>query len=304
MTAAFNAGGRGPVVEQVSPGIRRIVAPNPGPFTHTGTCAYLVGADDVAIIDPGPADADHIAAILSAVADERLRYIMVTHTHRDHSPAARVLKEATGAQIAGCAPYVAPGDIGVTGPGLDASHDRDYAPDIVLTDKTRLTLGDVTLETFATPGHTVNHLCFALLEERALFTGDHVMRWSTTVIAPPDGCMRDYMTSLERQRLRDDEVLWPAHGDPIRRPQRYLRALYNHRRAREASILQRLAEGDHSIPQIVERIYVGVDPRLHGAASMTVFAHLEDLVERRLVASEGSPTLMARYFIANRSDQR
>lgn len=302
MMVAHEAGGRGPVVDRVSPAIRRIVAPNPGPFTHTGTCAYLVGAGDVAIIDPGPADADHVAAILSAVGNERLRYILVTHTHRDHSPAAAVLREATGAQIAGCAPYAAPQDIGVTGHGIDASHDRNYAPDIVLTDKSRLTLGDVTLETFATPGHTANHLCFALLDERSLFTGDHVMRWSTTVIAPPDGCMRDYMTSLERQRLRDDEILWPAHGDPIRRPQRYLRALCNHRRAREASIFQRIAAGDHSIRQIVERIYVGVDPRLHGAAAMTVFAHLEDMVERGLVACEGSPTIISRYFPARRPD--
>ncbi len=296
MTSALVPGARPPAVEQVSSRIRRIVAPNPGPFTHTGTCAYVVGSGDVAIIDPGPADADHVSTMLAAVAGDRLRYVLVTHSHRDHSPAARLLAEATGALVVGCAPYVPPGDISVTGVGLDAAHDRDYAPDIVLTQATRLSLGDVTLETFATPGHTANHLCFALLEESALFTGDHVMRWSTTVIAPPDGCMRDYMLSLERQRLRDDQVLWPAHGDPIRRPQRYLRALYNHRRAREASILQRISEGDHSIGEIVSRIYAGVDPRLHGAAAMTVLAHLEDLVERDLVSCEGPSMITARYF--------
>lgn len=296
MTSAVVSGARRPVVEQVSPRIRRIVAPNPGPFTHTGTCAYVVGDGDVAIIDPGPADADHVATMLAAVAKDRLRYVLVTHSHRDHSPAARLLGEATGALVVGCAPYVPPQDNGVTGVGLDAAHDRDYAPDIVLTQATRLSLGDVTLETFATPGHTANHLCFSLLEESALFTGDHVMRWSTTVIAPPDGSMRDYMLSLERQRLRNDQVLWPAHGDPIRRPQRYLRALYNHRRAREASILQRIADGDHSIGEIVSRIYAGVDPRLHGAAAMTVLAHLEDLVERDLVFCEGPSTITAQYF--------
>ena len=296
MTSAVVSKVRRSAVEQVSPGIRRIVAPNPGPFTHTGTCAYVIGAGDVAIIDPGPADADHVATMLAAVSKDRLRYILVTHSHRDHSPAARLLGEATGAIVVGCAPYVPPKDSGETGVGLDAAHDPDYAPDIVLTQATRLSLGDVTLETFATPGHTANHLCYALLEESALFTGDHVMRWSTTVIAPPDGCMRDYMLSLERQRLRDDQVLWPAHGDPIRRPQRYLRALYNHRRAREASILQRVADGDHSIGEIVNRIYAGLDPRLHGAAAMTVLAHLEDLVERNLVFCEGPSTITARYF--------
>lgn len=296
MSGALASGAGGPVIEQVSPRIRRLIAPNPGPFTHTGTCVYIVGETDVAIIDPGPAEAAHVAAMLEAVAGARLRYVLVTHSHRDHSPAAQLLKEATGACIAGCAPYVEPADIAVTGVGLDAAHDRDYAPDMILTEEMRLSLGDATLETFATPGHTANHLCFGLVEEQALFTGDHVMRWSTTVVAPPDGCMRDYMTSLERQRQRDDLVLWPAHGEPIRRPQRYLRALYNHRGAREGSILQRLSEGDDTIQQIVSRIYAGVDPRLHGAAAMTVFAHLEDLVERGLAFSEGPPTLTARYF--------
>ncbi len=296
MSGILDAGADRPLIEQVSTWIRRIIAPNPGPFTHTGTCAYVVGATDVAIIDPGPAETAHIETLLATVGDARLRYVLVTHSHRDHSPAARLLKKATGALIAGCAPYVEPADIGVTGVGLDAAHDRDYAPDIILTEASRLSLGGATLETFATPGHTANHLCFGLVEEQALFTGDHVMRWSTTVVAPPDGCMRDYMTSLERQRQRDDLVLWPAHGEPIRRPQRYLRALYNHRRAREASILQRLSEGDDTIRQIVARIYAGVDPRLHGAAAMTVFAHLEDLVERGLAFCDGPPTLTARYF--------
>lgn len=284
-------------VEQVSPRIRRIVAPNPGPFTHTGTCAYIVGSGDVAIIDPGPADGNHVAAMLAAVAEDRVRYILVTHTHRDHSPAARMLAEVTGALVVGCAPHFVPADIGASASRFDAAHDREYAPDSILADGDRLSLGDVTLDTFATPGHTANHLCFALIEERAMFTGDHVMRWSTTVIAPPDGCMRDYMSSLERQRLRDDQVLWPAHGDPIRRPQRYLRALYNHRRAREASILQHIADGDRSINEIVRCIYAGIDPRLQGAAAMTVFAHIEDLIERGLVASEGPSTMTARYFI-------
>jgi len=233
--------------------------------------------------------------MLEAIDGERLRYILVTHTHRDHSPAARGLKEATGATIAGCAPYSPPPDILITGPGLDASHDTAYAPDAVLADGERLELGGATIEALETPGHTANHLCFALIEEKALFTGDHVMSWSTTVIAPPDGSMRDYMASIERLRSRDDAIYWPGHGEPVRDPQRYLRALVHHRRAREAAILQRLTAGDSTIAEIVARIYESIDKRLHGAAGMTVFAHLEDLVARGVVESDGLPTLFARY---------
>ncbi len=280
---------------RVSPLTRRAFAPNPGPFTFTGTCSYIVGASEVAIVDPGPADPRHINALLESIRGERLRYVLVTHTHRDHSPAARALKEATGAVIAGCAPYAAPAEPSVAGPGLDAAHDASYAPDIVLREGDRLDLGAATLEALETPGHTANHLCFALAEEKALFTGDHVMGWATTVIAPPDGSMRDYMASIERLRARDDRIYWPGHGDPVRDPQRYLRALIHHRRARESAILQRLEAGDATIAEIVARIYEGVDRRLHGAAAMTVFAHLEDLIARGLAACDGSPSLKARF---------
>jgi glyoxylase-like metal-dependent hydrolase (beta-lactamase superfamily II) len=272
-----------------------VVAPNPGPFTFKGTCSYIVGRGDVAIVDPGPADPRHIDALLQAIAGERLRYVLVTHTHRDHSPAARLLKEATGAIVAGCAPYAPPPDIGVVGPGLDASHDAAYAPDASLRDGDRLEVGDATIEALETPGHTANPLCFALSEERALFTGDHIMAWSTTVIAPPDGSMHDYMESIERLRRRDDDIYWPGHGEPVRDPRRYLRALVHHRRAREAAILKRLDAGDQKIADMVARIYDAVDKRLHGAAAMTVLAHLEDLVARGVVESEGPPTLSARY---------
>lgn len=280
---------------RVSPLVRRVTAPNAGPFTYRGTCTYILGAGDVAIVDPGPADPRHVAAMLEAIRGERLRYILVTHTHRDHSPAARALKEATGATVAGCAPYAPPPDIHITGPGLDASHDLAYSPDAVLAAGERLDLGGATVRALETPGHTANHLCFALEEEKALFTGDHIMGWATTVIAPPDGSMTDYMASIERLRRRDDAIYWPGHGDPVLEPQRYLRALLHHRRAREAAILQRLAAGDETIPAVVARIYESVDKRLHGAAAMTVFAHLEDLVARGLVDSEGPPTLTGRY---------
>jgi glyoxylase-like metal-dependent hydrolase (beta-lactamase superfamily II) len=284
-----------PRIDRVSPLVRRVTAPNAGPFTYTGTCSYIVGNGDVAIVDPGPADPRHIEAMLAAIAGERLSLILVTHTHRDHSPAARALKAATGATIAGCAPYAPPPDIHVTGPGLDASHDADYAPDVVLTEGDRLALGGATIGALETPGHTANHLCYALAEEKALFTGDHVMAWATTVIAPPDGSMADYMASIERLRARDDEIYWPGHGEPVRDPRRYLRALVHHRRAREDAIMQRLEAGDETIAQMVARIYESVDKRLHGAAAMTVFAHLEELVARGCVTSEGPPTLGARY---------
>ncbi|MBY6241138.1 MBL fold metallo-hydrolase [Methylosinus sp. Sm6] len=281
---------------RVAPATRRVIAPNPGAFTFTGTCSYILGEGEVAIVDPGPAIASHIEALLAAIEGERLRYILVTHTHRDHSPAARLLKERAGATVAGCAPYAPPPDLSVTGPGLDAAHDRDYAPDRVLADGERIDVGGLTVEAVATPGHTTNHLCFALCEERALFTGDHVMGWATTVVAPPDGSMGDYVSSLEKLRARDDRLYWPAHGGPVREPQRYLRALLHHRRQRELAIMQRLGEGDETIATMVARIYEGVDVRLHGAAALSVFAHLEDLVERGRVTCDGPPTLTARYW--------
>jgi glyoxylase-like metal-dependent hydrolase (beta-lactamase superfamily II) len=283
--------------ERVSPLLRRIVAPNPGPFTYKGTCSYVVGAGDVAIIDPGPSDPRHIDALLEAIHGERLAGILVTHTHRDHSPAARALKEATGAPIMGCAPYARRGDVNVSGPGLDASHDKAHAPDVVMKEGDRVRLEGATIEALETPGHTQNHLCFALIEEKALFTGDHVMGWSTTVVAPPDGSMSDYMASIERLRRRDEEIYWPGHGDPVRDPSRYLRALAHHRRTREAAIMQRLQAGDDTIADMVARIYESVDKRLHAAAALNVLAHLEDLVARGLVVSDRPLSLTGRYSL-------
>lgn len=280
----------------VSPLIRRALAPNPGPFTYTGTCAYIVGIGDVAIIDPGPDDLRHVEALLATLGAERLRYILVTHTHRDHAPAARALKEATGATIAGCAPYTPPTSSTVDVLNLDAAHDLGYAPDLVLSDGDRLNIGGASLVALATPGHTANHLCYALAEEQSLFTGDHVMAWATTVIAPPDGSMRDYMTSVERLRGRDDRIYWPGHGEPVRDPPRFLRALLHHRRAREAAILNRLEAGDETIAEMVAQIYEGVDKRLHAAAAMTALAHLEDLIARGLVDCSGQPGLQARFW--------
>jgi glyoxylase-like metal-dependent hydrolase (beta-lactamase superfamily II) len=279
----------------VSPLTRRLIAPNGGPFTYTGTCAYIVGSGDVAIVDPGPKSEAHVEALLGAIAGERLAAILVTHTHRDHSPAAALLRERTGAPIVGCAPHRPPEVKKFDGPALDASHDADYAPDRILGDGETLQIGGATLKAVATPGHTANHLCYALEEEKTLFTGDHVMAWATTVVAPPDGSMRAYMESIEKLLARDDRLYWPAHGGPVTDPGALLRALQIHRRSREAAILQRLAAGDATIPAMVGKIYASIDKRLHPAAAMVVLAHLEDLVESGKVAAPDGLGLFKRY---------
>jgi glyoxylase-like metal-dependent hydrolase (beta-lactamase superfamily II) len=281
-------------VQRVSPLVRRLVANNPSPFTFTGTCSYIVGAGDVAIVDPGPLDNAHIDALLAAVRGEKVRHIFVTHTHRDHAPAAARIKVETGAPIVGArafAPSRAPGE----GRGLDASHDLNYTPDRALEDAERVEGGTYTLETVATPGHAANHLSFALIEENSLFSGDHVMAWSTTIVAPPDGSMSDYMASLDKLRARSESLFWPGHGGPVVDPQRYMRGLAHHRRQREAAILHRIEAGDETIAEIVAKVYAGLNPALIGAASLSTLAHLQDLVARGLASSDGEPNLRARF---------
>ncbi len=270
-------------VEQLSLLVRRVLARNPSPFTYTGTGTYIVGSGTVAVIDPGPADPAHIAALIDAVGDEAVSHIFVTHTHMDHSPAATALKAATGAPIIGCAPLVLSDD----GPRADAGFDASYAPDRVMTDGETVGGPGWTLSAVATPGHTSNHLCFALAQERALFSGDHVMGWSTTVVAPPDGDMAAYMASLRLLLDRDDAVYYPTHGAPVTDPQRFVRGLITHRKQREGQILRLLGEGEHAIPALVATMYVGVDPRLHPAAGRSVLAHLIDLRTRGVVAEVG-----------------
>jgi glyoxylase-like metal-dependent hydrolase (beta-lactamase superfamily II) len=276
--------------------VRRRIAPNGGPFTATGTCSYLVGDEAVAIVDPGPADEGHIAALVAACAGAPVTAILVTHTHRDHSPGARLLQARTGAPILGCGPHRAARTLGAGEiPHLDASADRDHVPD------RQLRMGDTvagpgwTLQAVETPGHTMNHLAFALREEAALFSGDHVMAWSTTIVAPPDGAMRAYMESLEALRDRDETIYWPGHGGPVRDPRRFVRGLATHRRQRESAIRGRLEAGDRDIRAIVAAIYQGLNPALRGAAALSVFAHLEDLVERGVVRSDGPARLDSRY---------
>ncbi|MGW8202089.1 MBL fold metallo-hydrolase [Sphingomonas sp. VDB2] len=269
------------VLMSLSPLVARVLAPNPSPFTYTGTQTYVVGMDAVAVIDPGPADPDHLAALTAAIAGRPVVAILCTHTHRDHSPAARPLSAMTGAPVIGCAPLTLDDD----GPRADAAFDADYRPDRVLADGEQVSGPGWTLEAVATPGHTSNHLCFALLEENVLFTGDHVMGWSTSVISPPDGDMSAYMRSMQRLLERDDRIYYPAHGEPIENPQRLVRGMMGHRKQREGQILRFLARnGDSAIPDMVAEMYKGVDPRLYGAAGRSVLAHLIDLDGRGLAA--------------------
>jgi glyoxylase-like metal-dependent hydrolase (beta-lactamase superfamily II) len=264
---------------RLEPLVTRILAANPSAFTYTGTETYLVGTTDVAVIDPGPDLPSHVDALIRAIGGRPVVAIMCTHTHRDHSPASRAVQAATGAPIIGCAPLALDDD----GPRADAAFDRDYRPDRVLADGEQVSGDGWTLTAVATPGHTSNHLCFALEESGALFTGDHVMGWSTSVIAPPDGDMGDYMASLEKLRARQDRVYYPAHGDAVETPQRLVRGMMGHRKQREGQILRLLGQQVGEIPAMVEKMYVGLDPRLTGAAGRSVLAHLIDLRQRGIV---------------------
>ena len=271
------------VAVTLEPLVTRVLAPNASAYTYTGTQTHLVGIADVAIIDPGPADAAHHRALLDAVAGRPVRAILVTHHHRDHSPAARRLAQETGAPIMGCAPIV----VRDAGEQADAAFDKEYAPDRVLEEGDQVSGDGWTLRAIATPGHTANHLAFALPETKALFSGDHVMGWATSVVSPPDGDMGDYMASLEKLLGRDDRIYYPGHGEAVDRPQRLVRGMLGHRKQREGQILRLLAQGAHPVTAMVERMYVGIDPRLAGAASRSVLAHLIDLDRRGLVTKEG-----------------
>jgi glyoxylase-like metal-dependent hydrolase (beta-lactamase superfamily II) len=284
------------VLETVSPLVRRIVARNPGPFTFHGTGTYVVGLGKVAVIDAGPEVPEHADALLDALAGEEITHQLVTHTHLDHSPAARWVRERTGARTWGFGPHgegrLQPGE------SVEAGADLAFSPDV------RVGHGDViegdgwTIECVFTPGHCSNHLCFALREEKTLFTGDHVMGWSTSVIAPPDGDMADYMASLELLLTRDDAVYRPTHGAPIEEPKPFVRAFIEHRRDRERQIRDCLGRGLDTIATMVPAMYADVAPVLHPAAARSVLAHLADMVARRVVHADGAVGLAARYRLA------
>ncbi len=267
-------------VDQVSPLIRRVVAENPGPFTYLGTGTYIVGAGEVAVIDPGPLMDAHLAALLRAIEGERIAAILTTHTHIDHSPLARPLKALTGAMVYGRADPATPC-------GFEEANEAHFRPDVEIADGARLTGPGWTLEAIATPGHASNHVAYALIEEKALFSGDHVMGWSTTVVSPPDGDMGDYYASLEKIRARDFHTLWPTHGPPVTDVAPFLAAYRDHRLERERQILAELAAGQTRIKPMVEAMYAAVDPRLHPAAAHSVLAHLIHLTRIGQVVSEG-----------------
>jgi glyoxylase-like metal-dependent hydrolase (beta-lactamase superfamily II) len=268
-------------LEQLEPGIARLLAHNPSAFTYYGTQTYLIGDRELAVIDPGPDLPEHIEAIEQAVGGRPVAAIMCTHTHRDHSPAARPLADKIGAPIIGCAPLA----LETAGPRADAAFDGDYQPNWVLEDGEAITIDGLELIAVTTPGHTSNHLCFAY--QGALFSGDHVMGWSTTVVFPPDGDMAAYMASLDKLRQRDDRIYYPAHGPAVTKPKQYVRGLMGHRMQRERQILKLVGERERDIPEIVADAYPGLDPRLVTAAGGSVFAHLLDLERRGLVERDG-----------------
>jgi glyoxylase-like metal-dependent hydrolase (beta-lactamase superfamily II) len=287
-------------VAEVAPNVRAIVADNPGPFTFKGTMSYIIGRGKVAILDPGPDDDAHVAALLDAVRGETVTHIFVTHTHRDHSPAVPKIKAATGATVFAEGPHrlARPLHTGETR-RLDASADMDFRPDVALADGETVSGDGWTMAALTTPGHTANHMAFALKESDLIFSGDHVMGWSTTIVAPPDGAMSDYMASLHKLAARPEPLYLPGHGNPVRNAQRYVRHLIEHRHGREASILHRLGKGEADIPTIVRAVYIGLDPRLVGAAGLSVLAHMEELVARGAVVTEGAPSIAGTYRLAD-----
>jgi glyoxylase-like metal-dependent hydrolase (beta-lactamase superfamily II) len=278
--------------DRVSPLIRRVVANNPGPFTYLGTGAYIVGHGEVAVIDPGPDDPAQLSALLEATAGERIAQILVTHTHLDHSPLARPLAAASGATVRG---LPAPGVIDT---GFEEGDQAGFLPDVAIADGDRVCGPGWTLEAIFTPGHASNHVAYALIEENALFSGDHVMGWSTTVISPPDGDMSDYLASLEAVRARDFATLWPTHGPPITEVEPFLAAYREHRLERERQVLGQLAHGHARIAQMVPVLYATVSPRLHPAAAHSVWAHLIKLVREARVVCDGEPALGSTYRLA------
>lgn len=284
------------VAVPVADGVERLTAPNPSPFTFHGTNTYIVGQKSVCVIDPGPDNDAHFDALMAALEGREVTHIAVSHTHRDHSPLARRLKEETGAVIVAEGPHRPSRPLfeGELNPFAESS-DTDFIPDHALADGETVEGDGWRLTAVHTPGHTANHAAFALEDTGILFSADHVMAWATSIVAPPDGAMSDYMASLDRLLTRDDRLYLPGHGGPVSEPRAFVRALRTHRLMRERAVLERIRQGDRFIPDMVKVIYSSTDPRLHGAAALSVLAHLEDLVEKGLIATDGPPKLSGEY---------
>ena len=283
---------------ELAPGVVRLVANNPSPFTYKGTNSYLIGSKTLALIDPGPSDPAHLDAILKAARGRAITHILITHTHRDHVDGLAAAVQATGATVAGFGPYELTSTVAARGGEHDAHADRNFMPDVILKHGAQLGHGDWAVTAVHTPGHLPDHLCFALEGSGVLFSGDHVMGWNTSIVAPPEGRMGDYNRSLEVLMERpDDRVYFPGHGGQIETPQRVARAYLSHRRMREQAILEVIREGASTIDVVVARVYQGLDPRLIPAAALSSLAHVEHLVERGLIRSS-SPLSLASVLAA------
>lgn len=281
----------------VAQDVQRLTVNNPSPFTFHGTNSYIVGKDSVAVIDPGPADDAHFQALMAALEGREVTHIFVSHTHRDHSPLAARLREATGALTVAEGPHRAarPLHAGEQNPFAESS-DTDFVPDVTLADGEGISGDGWTLTALHTPGHTANHAAFALEGSGIVFSADHVMAWATTIVAPPDGAMSDYMASLDKLLKRDDRLFLPGHGGPVTEPNAFMRGLRAHRRMREKAVLARIKAGDRAIADMVKVIYRSTDVRLHGAAALSVLAHIEDLIEKGEVQTDGPPSLGGVYL--------
>lgn len=278
-------------VDRLSPGVRRVIAHNPSPFTFHGTGTYILGEGRVAVIDPGPDLPEHVDALRAALAGEEISHILVTHCHMDHSPACRALREFTDAPTYAYGPHGAGRHAEAVADGdevkIEESADTDFRPDHEVRHGDRIEGDGWSVECVFTPGHTSNHMCYQLREEKALFTGDHVMAWSTSVISPPDGDMEDYMASLELLLERDDEIYWPTHGPAVREPHEHVRAFIAHRREREQQILDCVDAGIERIDEMVPRMYAGLPEFMYPAAARSVFAAVIHLVQQGVLAVDG-----------------
>ena len=273
--------------DTVSPLIRRVTANNPSAFSYLGTGTYIVGKGTVAVIDPGPLLTDHLEALLAAIEGETVSHILVTHDHSDHSPLAVPFSEKTGAKVYGYAPEVV--EDGLSEIQMDAGRDTTYKPDVIVADGDLFEGPGWTLQAIHTPGHTSNHMCYALREENALFSGDHIMGWSTTVVVPPDGNMTQYMKSVEKLIPLSFNTLWPTHGPPVTEVTPFLQAYIDHRLAREEQILSCLKDNIGAVADMVARMYADVDKKLHPAAAQSVRAHLGKLLdEGKIVGADGN----------------